>query len=201
MTSRHHGSVRLSTRRLERPPISPEMSPPFKEANARKYRRDRGPCCDSDMCCLGSSPDGGAPGWSRDVWARIPALRRSTLHTRCRRVRTGENQCGGSTVERSLQGAASSDRRRSTSTVATRTARLARCSRSKLVSWAKRGLISASPALTRSTRRVIRREDPRSDRSRRCAGASRAPGRGDGRLMGARPPSIALRRQHSGDRR
>jgi hypothetical protein len=51
------------------------------------------------------------------------------------------------------------------------------------------------------TRRVIRREDPRSDRSRRCAGASRAPGRGAGRLMGARPPSLALRRQHSGDRR
>ena len=33
------------------------------------------------------------------------------------------------------------------------------------------------------------------------AGATRAPGRGAGRLMGARPSSIALRRQHSGDRR
>jgi hypothetical protein len=32
-------------------------------------------------------------------------------------------------------------------------------------------------------------------------GASRVPGRGAGRLMGARPPSLALRRQHSGDRR
>ena len=29
----------------------------------------------------------------------------------------------------------------------------------------------------------------------------RAPGRGAGRFMGARPPSLALRRQHSGDRR
>src|ERR1700757_3418542 len=50
------------------------------------------------------------------------------------------------------------------------------------------------------TRRVICREDPRSDRSRRCAGATRAPGCGAGRLMGARPSSIALRRQHRGDR-
>jgi hypothetical protein len=33
-----------------------------------------------------------------------------------------------------------------------------------------------------------------------CAGASRAPGRGAGRLMGARRPSFALRRQHGGDR-
>ena len=39
------------------------------------------------------------------------------------------------------------------------------------------------------------------NRSRRCAGASRAPGRGAGRLMGARRPSFALRRQHGGDRR
>jgi len=35
MTSRRHVSVRLSTGRLERPPISADMSPPFKEANAR----------------------------------------------------------------------------------------------------------------------------------------------------------------------
>ena len=30
------------------------------------------------MCCLGSSPDGGAPGWSRDVWAGIPACGKKT---------------------------------------------------------------------------------------------------------------------------
>jgi len=35
MTSRRYVSVRLSTGRLERPPISADMSPPFKEANAR----------------------------------------------------------------------------------------------------------------------------------------------------------------------
>jgi retron-type reverse transcriptase len=44
MTSRRDVSVRLSTGCLERPPISADMSPPFKEANARRHRRDRGPC-------------------------------------------------------------------------------------------------------------------------------------------------------------
>ena len=38
MTSRRDVSVRLSTGRLERPPISADMSPPFKEANARRVQ-------------------------------------------------------------------------------------------------------------------------------------------------------------------
>jgi Lysozyme inhibitor LprI len=62
-------------------------------------------CCETDtFCSPGAGRNGCAPRKNRDVWGGLPALRRKNLHTRCRRVRTGENQRGGSTVERSRYG-------------------------------------------------------------------------------------------------
>src|SRR5260370_37900221 len=123
MTNRHHVSARLSTGRLETGPRFPCRCPPGDpkalKVDAPTNRRDRGHVCESDtLRDPGASPDGGAPGWSRDVWAGLPALRREIRHPGCRRVPTGKNERGGSAVERSLQGIASSGRAGPTSAAA-----------------------------------------------------------------------------------
>jgi hypothetical protein len=78
---------------------------------------------------------------------------------------------------------------------------ISRCSRSKLASWAKRDLTSASPVLTSSSSASYSPRGPKVGPIPTMRPGLPRTGRGAARLMGARPPSIALRRQHSGDRR
>src|ERR1700720_80984 len=93
------------------------MSQRFKEAKARTYGRDQGHFVSrigfvipalALMATLPVEAEMFEPGFQ--------PCGRKNLHTGCRRVRTGENDPGGSAVECSLQGAARSHRRRSTVT-------------------------------------------------------------------------------------
>lgn len=143
----------------------------------------------------------------RRIWLHQPgADRRRGRHYRPATARCSPRICSASTRCRASSWRTS--RRRSAAPMCSPTtswrstpAGISRCSRSKLASWAKRGLTSASPALTSSSSASYSPRGPKVGPIPTMRRSPRAPGRGAGRLMGARPPSLALRRQHSGDRR